>query len=264
MAKKKVGPSGKTKYKKKVVSKPAVDEDDVDYAAVADSFFEKEDDEVSPEKAPRRAGTTKDVPENDSSSSEDEDAPEGGGKDRNDDDDDDSEESESEADQDDDDGSRDDDSEDDSEEAEGGDDDDEEEGAEQQQQQQTKSTKWPFSRHKIAALPASISATGEQCTFDLRNLLAMNSHQVDTSKLYAASSGKAAKKKMKEAQAEKLTIVPAMAGGVDEEYLLEKATDGCTQLIAALWQLPVERSDAGPMATLPSYDESRIPRTLVS
>ena len=51
---------------------------------------------------------------------------------------------------------------------------------------------------------------------------------------------------------------------VDEEYLLRKATDGCTQLISSLWQLPVERSDAGMMVQLPSYEEIKIPRALVS
>ena len=101
------------------------------------------------------------------------------------------------------------------------------------------------------------SASGEPCTFDLRNLLAMNAHQINTKKLYST----------KKTTQESVTI-PAMQVmatlTVDEEHLLEKATDGCAQLVAALWQLPKERSDAGPMIQLPSFDESRIPRALVS
>ena len=100
------------------------------------------------------------------------------------------------------------------------------------------------------------SATGEPCTFDLRNLMAMNAHQINTKELYSTTKGRT----------ESVTI-PAMQVlanlSVDEEQLLEKATDGCAQLIATLWQLPKERSSAGPMVHLPSTDESRIPRALV-
>jgi len=108
-----------------------------------------------------------------------------------------------------------------------------------------------------AAVP--VSANGERCTFDLRNLLAMNTHQVDAASLYSA------KRKGKKT-INSLTISPpdGLDLPINEKYLLEKATDGCTQLVATLWQLPIERSDAGPMATLPSYEESRIPRALVS
>ena len=105
-------------------------------------------------------------------------------------------------------------------------------------------------------LPAPTSTSGEQCSFDLRNLLAMNSHQIDTSELYSRRS-----KKEKE---EHITIPPEKMGSVvNEQFLLEKATDGCAQLIEALWQLPTERSDAGPMVTLPSFDASSVPRALV-
>lgn len=101
------------------------------------------------------------------------------------------------------------------------------------------------------------SATGEQCTFDLRNLLALNSHQVETAKLYK-------KKGRNEGEdgitipGEKLQVI------INEDHLLEKATDGCTQLIHALWQLPTERSDTGPLVVLPSYSETLLPRQLVS
>jgi DNA-directed RNA polymerase subunit delta len=104
------------------------------------------------------------------------------------------------------------------------------------------------------------SATGESCTFDLRNLLAMNVHQVSSATLYSASN-----KAKKTASDENITIAPSGLGVfVNEDYILEKATDGCAQLLGALWQLPMTRSDAGPMAFLPSYDEIKIPRALVS
>jgi hypothetical protein len=103
------------------------------------------------------------------------------------------------------------------------------------------------------------SATGESCTFDLRNLLAMNSHQINAEKLYNA------KISSNRTEVDNATI-PWTGGKLfpNEDYLLEKAVDGCSQLVSAIWQLPVERSDAGPLVHLPGYDESRIPRTLVS
>ena len=101
------------------------------------------------------------------------------------------------------------------------------------------------------------SATGEQCTFDLLNLLAVNSHQVEIVKLYA--------QKEETTEIEKVTIPgETMPVEVNEELLLEKATDACTQLIHALWQLPTERSDAGPLIVLPSFSETKLPRQLVS
>lgn len=99
------------------------------------------------------------------------------------------------------------------------------------------------------------SATGEQCTFDLRNLLALNSHQVETAKLYSK----------KGRSTEEITIPgEKLQVTIDEDHLLEKAADGCTQLIHALWQLPTERNDAGPLVVLPSYSETLLPRQLVS
>jgi len=103
-----------------------------------------------------------------------------------------------------------------------------------------------------------VSANGEQCTFDLRNLVAMNVHQVNSASLYST-------KTKKKASNESLTIPPDNLGVVvNEDYILEKATDGCTQLVGALWQLPTERSDVGPMVFLPTYDDIKIPRALVS
>lgn len=101
------------------------------------------------------------------------------------------------------------------------------------------------------------SSSGEQCTFDLRNLVAVNSHQLDATSLYSSK-----RKQSKEAD---ITIPSTLTGiQVDEDQLLEKAQDGCAQLISALWQLPTERSDAGPLVTLPSYCEVKIPRAMVS
>jgi hypothetical protein len=100
------------------------------------------------------------------------------------------------------------------------------------------------------------SSSSEQCTFDLRNLVAVNSHQLDASSLYSSKS------KSKESD---ITIPQTDHRlHVDEAQLLEKAQDGCAQLISALWQLPTESSDAGPLVTLPSYFEIKIPRALVS
>jgi hypothetical protein len=103
-----------------------------------------------------------------------------------------------------------------------------------------------------------LSSSSEQCTFDLRNLVAVNSHQLDANLLYAP------KKKSKQPK-ENNTTIPLAANDiqVDEDELLKKAQDGCTQLISALWQLPMESSDAGPMVTLPKYQEIKIPRALV-
>jgi hypothetical protein len=104
----------------------------------------------------------------------------------------------------------------------------------------------------------AIMKGGEQYTFDLRNLLAVNSHQIATKSLLSS-------KKSPKAD-ENLTIPLDMGHDMDvnEEFLLVKASEGCTELIQALWQLPTERSDAGPMVNLPTYDEIKLPRALVS
>jgi hypothetical protein len=111
------------------------------------------------------------------------------------------------------------------------------------------------------AVRSASSSHPEACTFDLRNLLAMNTHQVDTVALYKQPP---TKNKAPSDEGKTITIpgdsMPAVA---NDDVLLRMATDGCQQLIAALWQLPVERSDAGPLVTLPGYEEVRIPRALV-
>lgn len=101
------------------------------------------------------------------------------------------------------------------------------------------------------------SSSGEQCTFDLRNLVAVNSHQLDARSLYSLS-----KSKSNETDNDTIPLTDARLQ-VDEDQLLEKAQDGCAQIISALWQLPMETSDAGPLVTLPSYFEIKIPRALV-
>ena len=103
------------------------------------------------------------------------------------------------------------------------------------------------------------SAMGEPCSFDLRNLMGINSHQINGSSLYSPIK----KNLEKDREDENVTIPSNLDVVVNEDYLLQKASDGASQLIAALWQLPVQRSDAGPMVMLPHYEEMKIPRALV-
>lgn len=107
----------------------------------------------------------------------------------------------------------------------------------------------------------NVDKGSELCTFDLRNLVAMNSHQIASNSLVLSQK----KKKSANSSSGNLTIPSNDHGNVvNEEFLLAKATEGCTQLVQALWQLPTEKSDAGPLVELPSYDEIRLPRSLVS
>jgi nitric oxide reductase activation protein len=107
--------------------------------------------------------------------------------------------------------------------------------------------------------PSNLTMKGaEECTFDLRNMLAVNSHQLASNSLYTTK---------KPSESEEFLTIPLDKGhglNVDEEFLLSKASAGCTQLVRALWQLPTESSDAGPLITLPGYGEIKIPRALVS
>ena len=99
----------------------------------------------------------------------------------------------------------------------------------------------------------------ENCTFDLRNLLSVNTHPIAPKSLYSS-------KKKDKAGNDRLTIPldPGHGVDVDESFLLSKASEDCTQLIAGLWKLPTDRSDAGPMVHLPAHDEIKLPRALVS
>lgn len=108
-----------------------------------------------------------------------------------------------------------------------------------------------------SSLPSSPS---EPYTFDLRNMLAINTDQLEVSSLYNAkikSSGTSRND-------DEIPLDPTRGVSVNVKYLLSKATDGCTQLIRALWELPTEQSDAGPLVTLPTYDGIRLPRAMVS
>ncbi len=93
----------------------------------------------------------------------------------------------------------------------------------------------------------------EKCNLDLRNLSAFNSHQVNSRSLY--------KKKNKDH--EEVTISTRGMNLANEEYLLGKASEGCAQLLAGLWSLDTEKTDAGPRAILPRF-ETVTPRSLVS
>jgi len=104
----------------------------------------------------------------------------------------------------------------------------------------------------------TLALPSEPYTFDLRNMLAVNTDQLAIGSLYKGSKKK---KKIDTSSKEEIPLVQT-AFEVNEEYLLSKATDGCTQLIRALWELPTETSDAGPLVTLPTYDEIRLPRAM--
>ena len=109
----------------------------------------------------------------------------------------------------------------------------------------------------------------EPYTFDLRNMLAISTDQLLIGSLYDTKNTKKNKTANNNKSEEEIPLDPKYNRGnlsvqIDEEYLLSKATVGCTQLVRALWQLPTEQSDAGPLITLPTYDEIKLPRAMVS
>ena len=125
---------------------------------------------------------------------------------------------------------------------------------------------------EITGTPSS-----EPFTFDLRNMLAFNTEQLAAPLLYRnnpnteKSKAKSSKttthsvtKCEEEIPLDSNSIGRGLLIDINEDYLLSKATSGCTELIQALWKLPTEQSDAGPLVTLPTYDEVRLPRSLVS
>ena len=119
--------------------------------------------------------------------------------------------------------------------------------------------------NQAAADIAANASTAGPFTFDLRNMLAISTDQLATSSLYKNTKQQAAKKPGRDEADISIPLDPTRnAIQVNEDYLLQQATTGCTQLIRALWQLPTEQSDAGPLVTLPTYDEVRLPRALVS
>ena len=119
--------------------------------------------------------------------------------------------------------------------------------------------------------PIINSDNNEQCTFDLANLLAINTHQVNAAELY----GKNAVNSIKEIHREWYSMSePTISASdnaatsqllppVNESLLLAKAAEGTTQLLRELWKLQTEKTDVGPLAKLPSV-ETKLPRSLVS
>jgi hypothetical protein len=115
---------------------------------------------------------------------------------------------------------------------------------------------------------STTAQSSEPFAFDLRNMLAVSTDQLATSSLYNNNNNNDDNNNIISSSSNKKSAtisIPLADSGlaVNEEILLQTATNGCTQLIRALWQLPTEQSDAGPLVTLPSYNEIRLPRALV-
>lgn len=101
------------------------------------------------------------------------------------------------------------------------------------------------------------------CNLDLRNLLATSTHPIDSTELYNT------KKNRTKATSSNISFINPEFAPADEDMLQRDAEQSCQQLIAALWQLPRIRSSSNsaagpPMVMLPSFDNSKIPRALVS
>ena len=250
----KSSPKSITRPQPSSLQKKAIDDDEevIDYAATADGFFSRGDDDEDDDDDDE--GNKEDEDEDDEEVDDDE-QEEGHGNENapdEEDDDDDNDNEEEEEDNDDDSEAGEIDEDDDSvEETEVNDDDDEIDATAKAREQQ----KIANAGNKIV-----VPGTEEPCTFDLRNLLAMRSYPMDSAQLYNKKGS--INKSVATGMQTKHVILP-QSTVVNEEYLLQKAVEGCNQLITALWQLPVERSDAGPMVILPTYDESKVPRKLV-
>lgn len=228
----------------KKVEKKEDKEDAINYAKTADKFADEgdDDDEIPSEEENEN-------PNNSDQDDSSDDGDDGEDSDNNDDDDDDDEEVQ---DDDDDDGEE--------EEEEGNvvnalfkgpsgtDDSDQDSGSDDDDDGNN-------TGKRVEATSGSKLVGPEQCNFDLRNLTAMNSHQIPSSSLYST----------KKVAGEETICIPLDQGHdlrVNEDYLLDRASSACAQLIAAIWQLPTEMSDAGPLATLPGYNEIAIPRAM--
>ena len=106
----------------------------------------------------------------------------------------------------------------------------------------------------------------EQCTFDLANLLAINTHQINAAELYSN------KKSTLNPEWYPASTEPTISASstnnqlppfVNESFLLSKAAEGTTQLLAELWKLPSEKkSDVGLISKLPGFGETKLPRAL--
>lgn len=120
-------------------------------------------------------------------------------------------------------------------------------------EQETSDTESDGDLQEANHIAASVNKNSDQCIFDLRNMLAITSDQIASKSLY--------KKACNETNIS-ITLDESHELTLDEDFLLSKATQGCSQLVHALFQLPTERSDAGPLVQLPAYDELKLPRSL--
>jgi len=104
----------------------------------------------------------------------------------------------------------------------------------------------------------------EHCTFDLRNLLAMNIHQMDTKFLYKSPSQDDKDTITNNNSNKKKACIPLNESFIaaNDAYLLKKASEGCQKLIKELWVLPSERTDVGPLVSLPKEFQNILPRQL--
>mmetsp|Transcript_6135 Transcript_6135/g.11630 ORF Transcript_6135/g.11630 Transcript_6135/m.11630 type:complete len:474 (-) Transcript_6135:124-1545(-) len=107
--------------------------------------------------------------------------------------------------------------------------------------------------HEENEVEKIVMGGSEKCEMDLRNLIVFNTHQINHSALYSKKS---------DSSEEEVSITVNGIKLANEEYLLEKAMEGCSQLLSGLWKLETEKTDAGPLATLPSYFETVTPRAL--
>eukprot|EP00592_Proboscia_alata_P015384 CAMPEP_0194395510 /NCGR_PEP_ID=MMETSP0174-20130528/124465_1 /TAXON_ID=216777 /ORGANISM="Proboscia alata, Strain PI-D3" /LENGTH=499 /DNA_ID=CAMNT_0039191457 /DNA_START=39 /DNA_END=1538 /DNA_ORIENTATION=- len=102
----------------------------------------------------------------------------------------------------------------------------------------------------------------ERCTFDLKNLLSHNNHQVDDTKLYSSTTPM----EPEQGDVQSSTHIKKILGCqvVEEDYLMQKSSDACQQLIAAIWNLPrLKANKTGePLAVLPQRSEMILPRAL--
>ena len=122
---------------------------------------------------------------------------------------------------------------------------------------------------QINLLPTTDN-THEPCTFDLANLLAFNTHQINAAELYQKQQQQSSSKAQlnnQECYSSPPTITAPAANSisVNESLLLAKAAEGTTQLLRELWRLPKEKTDVGLLAKLPSLSsaETKLPRSLV-
>jgi regulator of ribosome biosynthesis len=109
----------------------------------------------------------------------------------------------------------------------------------------------------------------EHCTFDLGNLLAFNTHQVNSAELYNSNkknnsnnnNNNNLNKEWYDSKSPTIEITNNNALPVNESVLLAKAAEGTTQLLRELWKLPTEKTDLGLLAKLPVTD-TKLPRML--